>query len=138
MEQKRRNRGGALKRVMERITTEEYARTFKQMAIAARIADALDAKGWSKSEFAVRMNQLPSVVTRWLSGTQNFTIDTLSDIEEMLGVQLLVTDVTQPASPAAESLLLGEVVELTSGTSARDVPDTKPLCKSVRLAQLVP
>ncbi|GAA4407010.1 hypothetical protein GCM10023187_27130 [Nibrella viscosa] len=76
---------------MERITPESYASTYKQMAIAARIADALEAKGWSKSEFAARMNQQPSIVTRWLSGTHNFTIDTLSAIEETLGVQLLIT-----------------------------------------------
>lgn len=43
------------------------------------------------------MGQLPSVVTRWLSGPQNFTLDTLSDIEEMLGVHLLVTEVTYSA-----------------------------------------
>lgn len=126
MEPRKRNRGAKLQEILASITPEQRARTFKQMAIAARIADALDAKGWSKSEFAARMNQLPSVVTRWLSGTQNFTIDTLSDIEEMLGVQLLVTDVTLPAAPTAGTLLLGEVVELVLGTSAADVPDTQP------------
>lgn len=126
MEPRKRNRGAKLQEILASITPQEHARTFKQMAIAARIAYALDAKGWSKSEFAARMNQLPSVVTRWLSGTQNFTIDTLSDIEEMLGVQLLVTDVMLPAPPAVGTLLLGEVVELVSGTFATDVPDTQP------------
>lgn len=132
MEPRKRNRGAKLQEILASITPEQRARTFKKMAIAARIADALDAKGWSKSEFAARMNQLPSVVTRWLSGTQNFTIDTLSDIEEMLGrsgtpVQLLVTDVTLPALPAVGTLLLGEVVEFISGTSATDVLGTEPI-----------
>jgi ribosome-binding protein aMBF1 (putative translation factor) len=89
MELRKRNRGAALRRILARITPEQHARTYKQMSIAARIADAIAAKGWSKGEFAERMNQHPSVISRWLSGTQNFTIDTLSDIEEMLGVQLL-------------------------------------------------
>lgn len=100
METKKRERGELSRAILARITPEQRARTFKQMAIAVRIADALEAKGWSKSEFAARMSQQPSVITRWLSGTQNFTIDTLSDIEEMLGVQLLVTD----SKPAADAL----------------------------------
>ncbi|WP_138994900.1 helix-turn-helix transcriptional regulator [Larkinella sp. C7] len=118
MEPKKRKRGELSRQILASITPQEHARTFKQMAIAARIADALEAKGWSKSEFASRMNQLPSVVTRWLSGTQNFTIDTLSDIEEMLGVQLLVTDVTRPTAPTAGTPLLSEVVELGAETPA--------------------
>ena len=99
METKKHKRGELSRQILARITPEQRARTFKQMSIAVRIADALEAKGWSKSEFASHMNQQPSVVTRWLSGTQNFTIDTLSDIEEMLGVQLLMTEV----KPAADS-----------------------------------
>ncbi len=134
MEPRKRNRGAKLQEILSSITPQEHARTFKQMAIAARIADALDAKGWSKSEFAARMNQLPSVVTRWLSGTQNFTIDTLSDIEEMLGVQLLVTNVNLPAMPTAGTLLLGEVVELISRTCAADDSDTQP-AKQQNIAQ---
>ena len=97
MDTKKRKRGELSRHLLAEITPEEQARTYKQMAIAARIADALAAKGWSKVEFAARMGQQPSVITRWLSGTQNFTIDTLSDIEEMLEVHLLVTDVTYPA-----------------------------------------
>lgn len=89
-------RGELSRQLLAEITPEEQARTYKQMAIAARIADALAAKGWNKSEFAARMGQPPSVITQWLSGTQNFTLDTLSDIEEMLGVQLLVTDKRYP------------------------------------------
>lgn len=117
METKKRDRGAKSKEILASITPEEHARTFKQMAIAARIADALAAKGWSKSEFASRMNQLPSVVTRWLSGTQNFTIDTLSDIEEMLGVQLLITAVNY----AADHPKAGKLVNGTVGTAQSDV-----------------
>ena len=100
METRKRNRGARSREILVSITPEQRASTFKQMAIAARIAEALTAKGWSKSEFASRMNQLPSVITRWLSGTQNFTIDTLSDIEEVLGVQLLTTTVNYAADHA--------------------------------------
>jgi ribosome-binding protein aMBF1 (putative translation factor) len=92
MESKKRNRGAKLREIMERISPQEEARVLKQMLVAACIADALEAKGWSNSEFAARMHQQPSIVTRWLSGTHNFTIDTLSDIEEILDVKLLVAE----------------------------------------------
>lgn len=31
----------------------------------------------------------PSLVSKWLSGTHNFTIDTLTDIQRVLGIRLL-------------------------------------------------
>jgi len=89
MEIRKRKRGDLSQQILASITPEQRARTYKQMAIAAQIADALETKGWGKREFATYMNQQPSVITRWLSGTHNFTLDTLSDIEEVLGVHLL-------------------------------------------------
>jgi hypothetical protein len=35
------------------------------------------------------MDQTPSTISKWLSGTHNFTIDTLYDIEYMLGIELV-------------------------------------------------
>lgn len=102
MDIKKRQRGELSQQILAGITPEQRARTYKQMAIAACIADALDAKGWSKSEFAAYMHQRPSVVTRWLSGTHNFTVDTLSDIEEALGIRLF--DIANPTTPSTESL----------------------------------
>lgn len=59
------------------------------MLLAAYIIEAMKAKGWTKLKLANAMNKKPSVITRWLSGTHNFTSDTLSDIQFVLGVQLL-------------------------------------------------
>jgi ribosome-binding protein aMBF1 (putative translation factor) len=56
MESKKRNRGAKLREIMERISPQEEARVLKQMLVAACIADALEAKGWSNSEFAARMH----------------------------------------------------------------------------------
>ncbi len=82
-------RGDLSRRILDNITPEQHTQTYKQMAIAAAIADALDMNGWSKREFATRMNRQPSMVTRWLSGTHNFTIETLLAVEATLGVQLI-------------------------------------------------
>ena len=60
------------------------------MMFAARIIFALKTKGWNRLQLAEALGKHPSIVTRWLSGTHNFTSDTLSDIQSVLGIQLLV------------------------------------------------
>jgi len=73
------------------ITSLEQARTDKKMMLALKIGQALNTKGWNSKRFAEEMMQQPSVISKWLSGTHNFTADTLSDIEEKLGIELLAT-----------------------------------------------
>lgn len=45
MEPRKRNRGSKSREIQDRITPHERTRTYKQMAMAARITDALEAKG---------------------------------------------------------------------------------------------
>ena len=73
-------------------TEEEFARTKTRMMIAAQIQDAIAAKNIGKKELAEMMGQQPSVITKWLSGKHNFTVDTITDIQRVLGVQLLVVE----------------------------------------------
>lgn len=61
------------------------ARARKRMLIAARIEDILQDLGWKKKDLAEKLGKKPSEVTKWLSGTHNFTIDTLVDIEHATG-----------------------------------------------------
>lgn len=76
--------------LLDEISPKEMRKTEKRMKLAAKIADALEAKGWSKGEFAARMGKnQQSVVTKWLSGTHNFNAETLMDIEEVLEIDLL-------------------------------------------------
>lgn len=82
--------------LLAEVTPREHAQILNQMRMAVRIADAIDAKGWSKSEFAAAIGKAPSEVSRWLSGTHNFTLDTLSDIEVVLGVRLLQVEDPKP------------------------------------------
>ena len=58
------------------------------MALAARIDDMLAERGLSKAQFAKFMGKEPSVISKWLSGTHNFTMDTLSEISDCLGYPL--------------------------------------------------
>jgi transcriptional regulator with XRE-family HTH domain len=76
-----------LQKVLDRITPLQSMEVSTKMQIAARIDDMIRERGWSKSEFAEKVNKNPSEISRWLSGIHNFTIDTLCEIAVVLGVQ---------------------------------------------------
>ena len=80
----------ALDELLDGITPEAQYRTDNRMLLAAQIADAMQQKGISQIQLAQKLNKHHSVITKWLSGTQNFTIDTLSDIEYALGINLFL------------------------------------------------
>ncbi|MGQ0826954.1 MAG: helix-turn-helix domain-containing protein [Bacteroidota bacterium] len=67
----------------------EFEKTEKNMLLAMRIEKAMKAKGFNKTEFATAMKVQPSVITKWLSGTHNFTTETLYDIEEKLSMCII-------------------------------------------------
>ena len=59
------------------------------LAIANKVARILKEKGMGKSEFAEKMGKSPSEVSKWLSGTHNFTIKTIAKLEHTLGEDLI-------------------------------------------------
>jgi transcriptional regulator with XRE-family HTH domain len=61
------------------------------MSIAAQIADLIDEKFNSRREFADSLGKKESEVSKWLSGNHNFTLKSLSKIEEKLGTQFIFT-----------------------------------------------
>jgi len=72
------------------ISENEQKETTARMKLAAAIDDAMKAQNISKSELATLTGQNNSVITKWLSGTQNFTTDTLEDIGQALHIDLLL------------------------------------------------
>ena len=65
----------------------------KQLDMSFAIADKLDAilkeRGMNQKEFAQMIGHSQAEVSRWLSGTHNFTLATLAKISVALGVDLL-------------------------------------------------
>ena len=75
-----------INQLLGEITPVEKLQTNTKMTLAARLDDLITARGWGKSEFAEKVNKNPSEITKWLSGTQNFTIDTLAEIGVVLNM----------------------------------------------------
>lgn len=79
--------------ILNSASSFEVNRVETKMMIAAKISNALKEKGWRKKDLMNAMGKKnPSEITRWLSGTHNFTTDLLSDLSLVLGVNLLNVD----------------------------------------------
>lgn len=58
-------------------------------AIADKIDAILKKKGMTQKEFAKKMNKTEAEVSRWLSGTHNFTLKTIAKITNVLGESII-------------------------------------------------
>ena len=68
--------------------TLEYEKTARKMRTAAQISDAMQSHGVNGRQFAELLHRSPSEISRWLSGTHNFTQDLLTEISMALGVEI--------------------------------------------------
>ena len=81
--------------LLDSIDPIEQAKVDAKMLIAAKITDAIKAKGWRNTDLLKAVNkETPSVITKWLSGMHNFTVDTLVELGHALGINLL--DLSEP------------------------------------------
>ena len=105
------------KRIREKQNPTIAARARKKLIISAIIADALEDKNLSKGKLASDLDKYASEITKWTSGSHNFTIDTLSDIEEILGIQILPSyeEFKQTKNQTLHCTLLVEIKEPTVG-----------------------
>jgi transcriptional regulator with XRE-family HTH domain len=72
------------------------------MIVAAKIADAMKAKNLNQKQFAKLMGRTESEISDWLSGDRNFTIDTLFDIGQALGISFLSESIQYSTSDVYE------------------------------------
>lgn len=77
-----------IKTLLEDITPIEMEQTKIKMLIATRIEDSIKERGLTKSKFAEMLGKHPSEITKWLSGTHNFTMDVLIEIAFALEIEV--------------------------------------------------
>lgn len=79
--------------ILEEISPVEMKKTEQRMLNAARIREAMDIKGWNKTRLLKALDmKSPSIITKWLSGTHNFTQDTLIEIGEVLNIDFFAKE----------------------------------------------
>lgn len=57
--------------------------------IVDRIYDILQSKGMTQKDLAVKLGKTEAEVCKWMRGTHNFTLSTISKIENALGEKIL-------------------------------------------------
>jgi hypothetical protein len=75
--------------MLDKVSPLDNKKVEDRLLLAARIGDLIAEKGLSKKQFADLMDQEPSVISKWLSGTHNFTQDTLSAISYKLNIPMM-------------------------------------------------
>ena len=93
---------GVLADLLANINEKELAKTRKRMMLAAKIEEAMKRRGYNQTQFARLMKKSTTVISEWLSGDRNFTIDTLLDIEDALGIRLLDTSLMTAINAGTE------------------------------------
>lgn len=65
------------------------------MAIATRIVRILEEKGLKQKDLAQMLGKTEPEISKWLSGTHNFTLRSLAKIESVLGESLFAVESSQ-------------------------------------------
>lgn len=73
----------------EKVSSEVRRRINLSFLIVDRIHKILEAKGLKQKDLANMLGKNESEISKWMRGTHNFTIDTISSIEEALGMPIL-------------------------------------------------
>lgn len=82
-----------IQELSDAITPREQEQTDYKMKLASKIYKAMKALGMTQTQFAESMGKPISLISRWMSGTHNFTVDTLVDIQRVLGILLLDAEI---------------------------------------------
>ena len=77
------------------VTRKEVGFSFD---IAKRIRDVLEKKHWSQVDLAKATGKKTPVITKWMSGTHNFTMRTIAEIEVALGEEIISVKKSKPKS----------------------------------------
>ena len=109
----------------------QSARTRKKLIIAARIAHALEMQDLKKGKLAELLERNASEVSKWTSGSHNFTVDTLSDIEEVLNINLL--NISLPAEKKMPEMICTLKLEVTSESSDKVSADKNAVALTAKM-----
>lgn len=67
--------------------THQFVRRYSELTL--RIAELMEAKGWTQKDLARKMGKNPSEISKWLNGEHNFTLKSLAKLEVELEADLI-------------------------------------------------
>jgi len=90
-----------VERAKARIAKKAYTKISNKIAIA--ILTRLDELKWKQKDLAEKMEVSPQQVNKWVKGNENFTLDTLAKLSQVLGVEL-INVLVKPTKQKAEEV----------------------------------
>ncbi|MBE8720846.1 helix-turn-helix transcriptional regulator [Sphingobacterium pedocola] len=109
-----------VERAKARLTNKKYSKLSN--LIAFEILERLDALGWKQKDLAEKMGVSPQQVNKWVKGNENFTIETLVNLSEVLGVELIAVATKKDQKLVEEVRFTYSEVYDVSVTQKRLVP----------------
>lgn len=106
----------AIEELKARIARRSYTRYSKKIALSILIR--LDELQWKQKDLAEKMEVSPQQVNKWVKGNENFTLETLGKLSEILGVELIQVPRIKEPKLTAET-------KLPTSISSYDVNQTK-------------
>lgn len=73
-----------------KVSPEVRRRVDLSFLIVDRIHNVLEEKGLKQKDLANLLGKKESEISKWMRGTHNFTIETISSIEKALGTPILI------------------------------------------------
>lgn len=117
-----------LQELFDEITPLEMEQARIRMQLATCIEDLMNARGWNKSQFADNLGKNPSEITKWLSGTHNFTTNVLTEIAFAFGVDV---STLYGKIPVTVQLVYQTQVVVRSVASQYQIPQT-PYAETIK------
>jgi len=102
--------------IFDSISPEEFEKAKQKMLLAMKIEQAMRECGFNKTQFAKKIGKNPSEITKWLSGTHNFTYDTLFDIQKVLKINII--DISD--NPVEEQVIYHAFATSTASSLRQD------------------
>src|SRR5690554_6630217 len=90
----------AVEELKARIARRSYTRYSKKIALSILIR--LDELIWKQKDLVEKMEVSPQQVNKWVKGNENFTLDTLAKLSQILGVELINVVVKSTTSKSEE------------------------------------
>jgi transcriptional regulator with XRE-family HTH domain len=82
-----------LKQIRERTTPDQERFVDENMAIVDYIHQLLDEKKMKPIDLARKLEKTPAEISKWLSGTHNLTLQSITKIEAALDEDIIMTPV---------------------------------------------
>lgn len=106
----------AVEELKSRLARRNYTKYSKKIAFS--ILTRLDDLKWKQKDLAEKMSVTPQQVNKWVKGNENFTLETLGKLSDILGIELIQVPIIRQPKWTAET-------KLPTSKSSYDVNQTK-------------